>query len=60
MIPTQSVVHTEYEIAELHVEFVSIKEVKIAIFGLKNWKVPGTDNNPAELIKYGGASHSNL
>jgi len=53
-------VHTEYEIAELHVEFVSIKEVKIAIFGLKNWKVPGTDNNPAELIKYGGASHSNL
>jgi len=54
MMPAQPVMHTKYEKAETHVEDVSLEEVKIAIFGLKNWKAPGTDNIPAKLIKYGG------
>jgi len=33
---------------------VSIQEVKKVINGLKNWKTPGIDRIPAELIKCGG------
>lgn len=49
----QPAVQTKNEIEKPHIENVSLKEVKIVIFGLKNWKVPGTDNILAEL-KYGG------
>lgn len=45
----QPAVQTKNEIAKPHIENVSLKEVKIVIFGLKNWKVPGTDNILAEL-----------
>jgi len=48
-MPDQSVLHTEYEWAEPYVEDVSLEEVKISIFGLKNWKAPGTGGISAEL-----------
>ncbi|VVC38899.1 Endonuclease/exonuclease/phosphatase [Cinara cedri] len=50
----QPVSHTENERAEPYVEDISLKEVTIAISGLKNWKAPGIDDFPTELIKYGG------
>lgn len=51
-MPAHPVVHTENERAEPHIEDVSLKEVKIASIGQKNWKVPGTVNILAKLIKY--------
>jgi len=54
MVSNQSVVYTEYERAGPYLEDVSLEEVKTAIFGLKNWKTPGTDEIPAELIRYRG------
>lgn len=44
MMPAQPVKYNKYERAEPQVEDVSLEEVKIAIFGLKNWKAPGTDD----------------
>ncbi|KAL4090324.1 hypothetical protein QTP88_025183 [Uroleucon formosanum] len=35
-------------------ENISQEEVNVAVAGLKNWKAPGSDNIPAELLKYGG------
>jgi sorting nexin-29 len=35
-------------------ENISQEEVNVAVTGLKNWKVPGSDNIPAELMKFGG------
>ena len=32
----------------------TVEEVEMAVQKLKNYKVPGTDNIPAELFKYGG------
>jgi len=36
MMPAHPVLHTEYERAGPHIEDISLEEVKIAIFGLKN------------------------
>lgn len=41
-MPVQPIEYNVYERAELQVEDVSLEEVKIAIFCLKNWKAPGT------------------
>jgi sorting nexin-29 len=32
----------------------TVEEVEMAVQKLKNYKAPGTDNIPAELLKYGG------
>jgi len=50
MMPARPVVHIKYERAEPYVENVSLREVKIAIFGLKNWKAPGTDDITTEFM----------
>lgn len=33
---------------------ITLKEDKIAINIVNNWKAPGSDDIPAEIIKYGG------
>jgi hypothetical protein len=38
----------------------SLVEVEIAIGKLKSYKSPGTDNIPAELIKAGGETYSEI
>lgn len=44
MTPAQLVVSTKYEWAKPHIEDICLEEVKIAIFDLKNWKVPDNDD----------------
>jgi hypothetical protein len=44
-----------FDANDLHpVECPTLEEVRDALGALKNHKVPGTDNIPAELLKYGG------
>jgi hypothetical protein len=52
-MPGQPVEHIDYESVEPHVKDVSLEEVKIAIFGLKNRKAPDTDDI-LKILKYGG------
>lgn len=53
-VPVQPIEHNTYERVELQVKDISLEDVKIAISCLKNWKAPGTNKIPSELIKYGG------
>lgn len=51
----------EEQRAEPEVCKINLDETKMAINSLKNWKAPGTDGIPAELLKYGGeVLHTNI
>jgi hypothetical protein len=54
MMQDQPVLYTDYERAEPHIEYFSVEEIKISIFGLNNWKAPVTNYILAGLIKYEG------
>ncbi|KAL4098346.1 hypothetical protein QTP88_022976 [Uroleucon formosanum] len=53
-IPVNTIGKAHYQTAELMISDITLDEVKVAINSLKNWKVPGSDDIPAELIKNGG------
>jgi len=54
MVWCQPLAHTEYEKVEPHVADVTLEEIKPEILSLKNWKALGTDDIPAEFVKYVG------
>lgn len=53
-VPVNPVVGKTFHRAEPMLNEVTQEETDKAIAILKNWKAPGSDSIPSELIKYGG------
>jgi hypothetical protein len=53
-IPLDPVENKIFQKAEPLVKEISMEEVRATIRSLENWKAPGSDSIPSELIKYGG------
>jgi len=53
-VSKNSIPRWDEQSAEPEVCEINLEKTKMAINSLKNWKAPGTDGIPAELLKYGG------
>ena len=53
-VPVNPTVGTIFQRAEPMLNEITQEETDKAITSLKNWKAPGSDSIPSELIKYGG------
>jgi sorting nexin-29 len=53
-VPVNPIVGKTFQRAEPMLNEVTQEETDKTIVSLKNWKAPGSDSIPSELIKYGG------